>query len=307
MPESLLHAVAASQQSRCAGTAEADTAWPEPKPIIAELKPTPAFDSETLLPNVLHAWIIDEAERMHCPPDFIAAAALVALGSIVGARCAIKPTARDSWLIVPNLWGVVVGDPAAKKSPAWDAALKPLDRLIAKALEEHKAALADYETDRVVFEARKHAIEARIKEPARKLSKSDPESIAKELRTHGEQAPQAPTLRRYKTNDSTVEKLGELLRENPTSLLVLRDELVRLIATWEHEGREGERAFFLETWHRSRQRTAHTALPHQPRDQGAQQMNWLERARREISETHEPRPANTTERSLAETFGWFAW
>ena len=31
----------------------------------------------------------------------------------------------------------------------------------------------------------------------------------------------APILRRYKTNDSTVEKLGELLRENPVGLLIL--------------------------------------------------------------------------------------
>jgi hypothetical protein len=45
-----------------------------------------------------------------------------------------------------------------------------------------------------------------------------------------------------------VEKLGELLRENPAGLLVLRDELVGLVATWEREGREGERAFFLEAW-----------------------------------------------------------
>ena len=208
----------------------------------------PAFDAETLLPEALRAWIIDEAERMPCPPDFIAAAALVALGSIVGARCAMKPKARDSWLIVPNLWGGIVGDPSAKKSPAWGAALKPLDRLIAKALEAHTAALADYETEKVVFDAHKDAIEGRIKEAAKKPSKGDPASIAKELRTHGEQAPEAPTLRRYKTNDSTVEKLGELLRENPAGLLVLRDELVGLIATWEREGREGERAFFLEAW-----------------------------------------------------------
>ena len=89
---------------------------------------------------------------------------------------------------------------------------------------------------------------ARIKEAAKKPSKGDPASIAKELRAHGEQVPDAPTLRRYKTNDSTVEKLGELLRENPAGLLVLRDELVGLIATWEREGREGERAFFLEGW-----------------------------------------------------------
>ena len=115
-------------------------------------------------------------------------------------------------------------------------------------MEAHAAALADYETAKVVFEAQKDAIEGRIKEAAKKPSKGDPATIAKELRTHGEQAPDAPTLRRYKTNDSTVEKLGELLRENPAGLLVLRDELVGLIATWEREGREGERAFFLEGW-----------------------------------------------------------
>ena len=224
------------------------SAWPDPKPIVAEMKPVPAFDAATLLPEALRAWIMDEADRMPCPPDFIAAAALVALGSIVGAHCAIKPKARDSWLIVPNLWGGIVGDPSAKKSPAWGVALRPLDRLIAKASEEHQAALAEYETAKVVFDAQKDAIASRIKEAAKKPSKGDPAAIAQELRTHREQAPATPRLRRYKTNDSTVEKLGELLRENPAGLLVLRDELVGLIATWEREGREGERAFFLEGW-----------------------------------------------------------
>jgi hypothetical protein len=223
-------------------------AWPEPKPITAELKSVPGFDAETLLPQPLRGWIMDEAERMPCPPDFVAAAAVVALGSIIGARCAIKPKSRDSWLIVPNLWGGIVGDPAAKKSPAWAAALKPLDHLVAKARESQAAALAEYEIERVVFEAQKDAIEARIKEAAKKPSKGDPASIAIELRSHGEQAPFQPTLRRYKTNDSTVEKLGELLRENPVGLLILRDELVGLIASWEREGREGDRAFFLEGW-----------------------------------------------------------
>ena len=234
-----------------AGPVESDPPpdiWPQPNPIIAELKPVPTFDADTLLPPVLRAWIMDEAERMPCPPDFIAAAALVALGSVVGARCAIKPKARDSWLIVPNLWGGIVGDPSAKKSPAWSAALKPLDRLIARALEDHQATLTDYETAKVVFDAHRDAIEGRIKMAAKKPSQGDPTEIARELRAHGEHAPETPTLRRYKTNDSTVEKLGELLRENPAGLLVLRDELVGLIATWEREGREGERAFFLEAW-----------------------------------------------------------
>jgi hypothetical protein len=201
-------------------------AWPEPKPIIAELKSVPAFDAEILLPEPLRGWIMDEAERMPCPPDFVAAAAVMALGSLIGARCAIKPKSRDSWLIVPNLWGGIVGDPAAKKTPAWAAALKPLDHLIAKARETQAAALAEYETAKVVFEAQKDAIEGRIKEAAKKSGKGDPATIAIELRHHAEQAPSRPVLRRYKTNDSTVEKLGELLRENPVGLLILRDELV---------------------------------------------------------------------------------
>lgn len=231
-----------------AGTADLDD-WPDPKPIVGELKPVPEFDAEVLLPDVLRAWVMDEADRMPCPPEFIAAAVLVALGSIIGARCAVKPKARDSWLIVPNLWGGIVGDPAAKKSPAWGVALKPLDRLIAKALKEHSAALADYETAKIVFEAQKDAIEGRIKAAAKEPKKhGDPATIAGELRTHGQKAPAAPILRRYKTNDSTVERLGELLRENPAGLLVLRDELVGLLATWDREGREGERAFFLEAW-----------------------------------------------------------
>ena len=60
------------------------------------------------------------------------------------------------------------------------------------ALEAHTAARADYETEKVVFDANKDAIEGRIKEAAKKPSKGDPASIAKELRTHGEQAPGCP-------------------------------------------------------------------------------------------------------------------
>lgn len=231
-----------------AGEVAASSDWPDPKPIQAALHPVPAFDAEALLPEALRGWIMDEADRMPCPPDFIAAAALVALGATIGAGCAIKPKSRDSWLIVPNLWGGIVGLPSAKKSPAIGAALKPLDRLVARAMEAHRADLEAFDADKTVFEAKKDAIEARIKAAAKDTKKGDLDGIAKELQAHRQQAPAAPTLRRYKSNDTTVEKLGELLRENPTGLLVLRDELVGLIASWDREGREGERAFYLEAW-----------------------------------------------------------
>ena len=231
---------------QAAGDGKAE--WPDPKPIHAELHPVPCFDPEVLLPEPLRRWVMDEADRMPCPPEYVAVAALVAIGAIVGARCAMKPKALDSWLVVPNLWGGIVGQPSAKKSPAIEAALKPLNRLIALAMETHQAELEAFESEKLVFEAKKEGIEARIKAAAKDSKKGDVSTIVGELQTLKEQAPKAPTLRRYKSNDTTVEKLGELLRENPSGLLVLRDELVGLVASWEREGREGERAFYLEAW-----------------------------------------------------------
>jgi hypothetical protein len=68
MPESLLRALEAIRRSGFARTTEANDGWPDPKPIVGELKPIPAFDAETLLPDALRDWIMDEAERMPCPP-----------------------------------------------------------------------------------------------------------------------------------------------------------------------------------------------------------------------------------------------
>ena len=54
--------------------------------------------------------------------------------------------------------------------------------------------------------------------------------------------------RRYVTNDFTVEKLQELLIENPNGLLVFRDELSGLFDMMNKNGHENDRPFFLEGW-----------------------------------------------------------
>lgn len=228
--------------------------WLDPKPIQATLYPVPSFNPEKLLPPILQEWIIDEADRMPCPPDFIAATALVSLGALIGARCAIKPKKFDSWVIIPNLWGGIVGPPSAKKSPAIHEGLKPLNRLIEQAAESSKIALEEYESEKIIFDAEKIAIQDAIKQAAKaknsdkKKSNNDLGKKAQELKDHQKQAPTLPIPKRYKSNDTTVEKLGELLRDNPAGLLLLRDELVGLISSWDKAGREGDRAFYLEGW-----------------------------------------------------------
>ena len=125
-PDTLLKALQAAERTDNPSPGD----WPKREPIVGELKPVKPFDS-ILLPEALRPWVMDEARRMPCPPDFVAATVIVALSILIGARCAIKPKPNDTWLVVPNLWGGIVGDPSAKKTPAANAAMKPLDRLVA--------------------------------------------------------------------------------------------------------------------------------------------------------------------------------
>ncbi|MGO9607077.1 MAG: DUF3987 domain-containing protein [Candidatus Binataceae bacterium] len=46
----------------------------------------------------------------------------------------------------------------------------------------------------------------------------------------------------------TVEKLGETLNQNPSGVLLFRDEIAGFLATMERAGHENDRAFYLEGW-----------------------------------------------------------
>jgi putative DNA primase/helicase len=104
------------------------------------LPPVPKFDYR-MLPNAFQGWVRDVAERMQIPPDFVAAPLMVAFAAVVGRRVGIRPKRRDDWLVVPNLWGAIVGSPGLLKSPALKEALAPMDVLVARAAERHERAL----------------------------------------------------------------------------------------------------------------------------------------------------------------------
>ncbi len=221
--------------------------WPEPREIKTELPPAPRFDAHALLPKPLADFVLDEADRMPCAPDYIAAALIVCLGSVLGARCAIKPKRRDDWIVTPNLFGGIVGDPSTKKSPAMGTVMRFLDRLEAKEAESLEQSQKLYEAEMASYDAHQAAIKASMKKAA--TGKGDPDKMAMavtDLQTI--EPPEEPRPRRFKSNDSTTEKLGDLLASNPQGLLVCRDELMGLLASWEKDGREGDRAFYLEAW-----------------------------------------------------------
>lgn len=221
--------------------------WPAPREIKTELPAAPAFQAKALLPDALAAFVMDEADRMPCAPDYIAAALIVSLGSVIGARCGLKPKRRDDWIVTPNLFGGIVGDPSAKKSPALSTVTRFLDRLEVKEAEKLDEAMKVYEAEMAAFDAHQSAVKASMKKAASGKGNSDGMALAM-AEMKNLLPPEKPHERRFKSNDSTVEKLGDLLVNNPQGLLVFRDELIGLLASWEKEGREGDKAFYLEGW-----------------------------------------------------------
>lgn len=62
------------------------------------------------------------------------------------------------------------------------------------------------------------------------------------------QSPKPPIWRRYRTNNATIEKLDELMAENPRGILYFCDELIGFLVTLDREDRKGDRAFHLHAW-----------------------------------------------------------
>jgi putative DNA primase/helicase len=180
-----------------------------------------------MLPEAIVPWVEDIAERMQCPPDYVAVSAVVAMGAVIGSRVGIKPKRHDDWLVVPNLWGCIVGPPGYLKSPAMNEVLKPVRRIEAEAKKANNKAQAVYE--------------AELEEYKRNKKRKDDQ-------TPLEEAPEKPTTQRYLVNDTSYEALGSILADNPNGVLAYRDELMSLVKALDKEERHADRGFFLQAW-----------------------------------------------------------
>jgi hypothetical protein len=126
-------------------------------------------------------------------------------------------------------------------------ALNPLARLELEAKQNYEAAEQEYAAALAIHEGAGAAIRDKMKKAAN--GNKDADDIADLKSEHCNLIlPDAPTWRRYKTNEATIGKCNELMRANPRGLLLFRDELVGLLAGWERPGHESDRAYFLEGW-----------------------------------------------------------
>ena len=131
---------------------------------------------------------------MQCPVDFVGVALINLLGAVIGRKMGIRPKQRDDWTEFANLWGMLVAPPGSKKSPAMDAVLSFLRRLIAQAMEGFEGAIKTWRKEFRKYELRREALAAKAKKDARKALEDGTDF---DIADSDEKPPVPPSIRRY--------------------------------------------------------------------------------------------------------------
>jgi hypothetical protein len=191
------------------------------KKRIRPLPPYVPFPVEQL-PPVAREYAIAAAEAIGCDVALVAVPMLSVLAGAIGNSRAV--ILKKGWVDAAVVWSVTIAESGGHKSPALDAAVNPFVELQMVRLDAYDAAVVRYNNDRMAWAAR-----------------------PKDERGDGPKAPEKPP--RLVTKDTTIETVGELLRDAPRGLLVARDELDGWFQSFtRYKGRSGgsDRASWLE-------------------------------------------------------------
>ena len=228
---------------------------PKPKPISQTLPPVKTLTS-AMMPKLLWDYASNCAERLSVPIEYVLMPVMVSLGSLIGSKLSIYPKMYDNWEVVPNFYGAIVGNPSSKKSPSLSEGLKPLSHLVSLAKDKYNEDKLEHDTQKELNKHMTKAAEKQLSDLAKKLatqadddteiSQEDLKAKAQELAEAKQSDELIPEIKRYVTDDGTIESIGELESKHKNGMLVKRDELTGWLASLESESNQQARSFYLE-------------------------------------------------------------
>lgn len=217
----------------------------DPQPLEEISFQTLPCPLHTLADPIVH-WTQGVSMQMQISEDYVITPFLVSVGSLIGRKRGLELRRGSNWIEYANQWGMSVGRPAMMKSPAMNAAFHFLIVLANRAKVHFEQIIKKHQKELEIWRIRKKASEEQYKIDFKKAIKSHVDQA--QIHFHEEEPPQEPKRKRYKTQDVTIEKLTELLMENPQGLLLYRDELAGWLHSFEKNGHENDREFYLESW-----------------------------------------------------------
>lgn len=213
-------------------------AWPNPDMSVlrATLAPAVPFPGEVL--GSLWPLVTDLAGGAGAPVEYVATSMLAVAASLIGAKRWVR--AWEGYDEPCILWSAVVGDPSSNKSPAIDAATRPLRTMEAELAEHHRAVMMNYAAVAERAKQERKAWEDKVKAATK-------DGVGTPSMPDAAEAPDAPERTRLVVQDSTPEEMASILSGNPNGTLHLRDELAGWLDSFERYS-AGGRAFWLEAY-----------------------------------------------------------
>lgn len=182
----------------------------------------------------------DMAQGAGSPVDYLGVSYLAVVASLIGGKRKVRPYADADWSEPCILWAGLVGDPSSNKSPALDRTTNPLRDMEKDHAADHGGRLNNWRADCERSKVEWGVFQGMVKEAAKEgLSTPPLPDAAVE--------PSQPQRRRLLVQDSTPEKLAEILSGNPSGTLHLRDELAGWLTSFDRYT-PGGREFWLEAY-----------------------------------------------------------
>jgi putative DNA primase/helicase len=217
--------VGSSLAGQAGDVSESGAILPSPP---APLPEAPPFPTDTL-PEAVRRFVEEGTEAIGCAPDLLALPVLAILSAGIGGSRVVE--IKRSWREGATLFLAVVASPGEKKTPAANAARRPLLKRQAEKRQEFKAKKEEHE--REMREWKAHCRDARS------AGETEPPP------------PPEPTMERTYADDTTVESLVGILEDNPRGVLIYKDELtgwVRGHDQYKAGGKGADRQHWLSVW-----------------------------------------------------------
>lgn len=218
--------------------------WGKPEYLQQSMLPVDKIPLN-VLPDCLNSLAEDEAARIGCPLDFVVISLMVCAASFIARDYIIQPkVADDGWQVCPNIWGILIGAPSAKKSPSMNLATGTVWSVQKQLNETFDNELKEHEVSEELNAIQESANKSQVKKLLKQGNRSEAEAI---LRADKDESGDV-VHQRVILGDCTTEKAGEILSENPKGLLLVRDELSGWLKTLEKSDRANDRSFYLESF-----------------------------------------------------------
>jgi hypothetical protein len=173
-----------------------------------------------VLPEAAALLVVEGAEAIGCPQDFLAVPALAMAAGAIGRSASLL--LKDGYFARGNVYAACVGPPSGGKTPALKIAAIAVRKIDEDLEAEYAQALVRWEEE-----------SARLGSDGKK-----------------QKPPPPPRPRRIDIDDATMETIPILLADNPRGLIMVRDELTAfMLGMNQFKGGKGnDRPIALKIW-----------------------------------------------------------